>query len=594
MPGLLIDQKMQKIQISAGLSQVFSHRESFIVVALTGRTGSGCSTVAKLLSTEKFEQVSLPTIRNPPENNEDRKDRIILNWLKEHWSAFQTIQSSQVILLLALATPSETLSAFIKKLAPKADLRKLYEVLHNNYDQHQNTLNTLNDLRNASDEQVRQACVHLQQRLPECSALVKAALNNSEDKAYTRVFQILGDNVRRSGTPLSDQISPEKLLVLPSIISRIIKLFRLRNKINGASKNFFVIDALRHPYEIRYLRERISPFYSLAVTTDEMSRRARLLDLSFRKEEIDDLDAKEYPSEAKKDPKKSDSKKDQNKRPDEYSAFVSQNIQSCLEISDLYLRNEGTPEKKDIQGLAKQLCRYIALMQHPGLVTPTSIERCMHIAFSAKLNSGCLSRQVGAVVTDAEYSVKSVGWNDVPKGQVSCLLRNTSHALNTRWDPIAYSTFEKNEDPFLKQLSKTKSGKTPGEHIRGRNNTYCFKSIYNTIKNDKNQVHTRALHAEENAFLQISKYGGQGLSGGFLFTTASPCELCAKKAYQLGIKKIYYIDPYPGISTDHILASGLNQPEVILFNGAIGRAYHELYQPIMAYKDELNHFLPEQ
>jgi hypothetical protein len=82
------------------------------------------------------------------------------------------------------------------------------------------------------------------------------------------------------------------------------------------------------------------------------------------------------------------------------------------------------------------------------------------------------------------------------------------------------------------------------------------------------------------------------VNGGVLFTTASPCELCAKKAYQLGIKTIYYIDPYPGISAEHILGGGIDPPVLKLFSGVIGRAYHELYQPIMPFKDELATLLP--
>ncbi len=50
----------------------------------------------------------------------------------------------------------------------------------------------------------------------------------------------------------------------------------------------------------------------------------------------------------------------------------------------------------------------------------------MQLAFSAKLNSGCISRQVGAVVTDDNYSIKSVGWNSTPEGQTPCLLRNAN------------------------------------------------------------------------------------------------------------------------------------------------------------------------
>lgn len=91
--------------------------------------------------------------------------------------------------------------------------------------------------------------------------------------------------------------------------------------------------------------------------------------------------------------------------------------------------------------------------------------------------------------------------------------------------------------------------------------------------------------------LQISKYGGQGLKGGNLFTTASPCELCSKKAFQLGITNIYFIDPYPGISTKHILKNGVKEeknPALIMFQGGVGRAFHKLYEPFMAYKDQLS------
>lgn len=124
--------------------------------------------------------------------------------------------------------------------------------------------------------------------------------------------------------------------------------------------------------------------------------------------------------------------------------------------------------------------------------------------------------------------------------------------------------------------------------LGGRLYPYCFKDIYNKLKAKDNQVYTRTLHAEENAFLQISKYGGIGVRGGFLFTTASTCELCAKKAYQLGINTIYYVDPYPGISKNHILKFGTeDNPEMKLFYGAIGHAYISLYTQRISYKDEL-------
>jgi dCMP deaminase len=39
-----------------------------------------------------------------------------------------------------------------------------------------------------------------------------------------------------------------------------------------------------------------------------------------------------------------------------------------------------------------------------------------------------------------------------------------------------------------------------------------------------------------------------------------------------------------------LLKSGVNpdnNPKVLMFQGAVGRAYHKLYEPFMAYKDEL-------
>lgn len=568
--------------ISKGLAQIFAHRESFFVVALTGRTGSGCSTVAKLLASS-LDSIEFPTIPAPPVTHEDRKDRIVLNWVREHWRPFQVIQVSQIILLLAMSKPLEDFIAYVIGKVPTTTADKLREIVAQDYELHAEVLKTITSIRGATDDAVVRASIHILDTLPKISESIKEVLNSGAEKNYTKVFQSLGDNVRRSGDALTDAIAPQGLLLLPATIAQVIKLLRLRNRIESILPNYFAIDALRHPFEIRYLRERISPFYTIAVTTDEISRRTRLVELGYTKEGIEALDAKEYPSEIK-GPKKSQ---------EGYSAFVSQDIQSCLAISNIYIRNQGTPESKNFQELSKHVCRYVALMQHPGLVTPTSVERCMHAAFSAKLNSGCISRQVGAVVTDASYSIKAVGWNDVPRGQVPCLLRNTSHALNRKWDSVAYSKFEQNDDVFRGALGKTTLAKIGVERVKGRNITYCFKTIYNTIKKDRNQVHTRSLHAEENAFLQIAKYGGQGLEGGCLFTTASPCELCAKKAYQLGINKIYFIDPYPGISRDHILASGDKQPEVTLFSGAIGSAYHELYEPIMPYKDELDRLWAE-
>ena len=117
--------------------------------------------------------------------------------------------------------------------------------------------------------------------------------------------------------------------------------------------------------------------------------------------------------------------------------------------------------------------------------------------------------------------------------------------------------------------------------------SYCFKDLHNRMLGDKNQVFTRSLHAEENAMMQMVKYGGEGLMDGIIYITDSPCELCSKKLYQLGIRKIVYIDPYPGIAREQIISNGFRRPRLQLFKGVYGATNCKLYQPFMAYKDEL-------
>lgn len=275
--------------------------------------------------------------------------------------------------------------------------------------------------------------------------------------------------------------------------------------------------------------------------------------------------------------------------------FGYPDIENCIQKSEYHLSLDST-----VFNLDRQIIKLLALIQQPGIVTPSAVERCMQIAFNAKLNSGCISRQVGAVVTDSNFSVKAIGWNDVPEKQLPCNLRNLKDLIeeDVVKNPNHFSDYEKegvvkiNKDksvPF-KELAKNGFSSLPNENLEGRNCSFCFKSHQNSYEYEKNQVHTRSLHAEENAMMQIVKYGGEPLLGGNLFTTASPCELCSKKAFQLGVRNIYYIDPYPGIATKHILKNGLDQndnPELRQFYGAVGRTFQKLYDPFMAYKDEL-------
>lgn len=272
--------------------------------------------------------------------------------------------------------------------------------------------------------------------------------------------------------------------------------------------------------------------------------------------------------------------------------FILQNVEGCLQDADIFINNETDNEQLIL--LKKKLLRYVSLIMNPGLVLPTPVERGMQIAYTAKLNSGCISRQVGAAVTDDQYHLLSIGWNQQPEPQLPCLYRDLC-SLYYQWSPEAYSDFElDNQEKLQKNIrgpvTEMLSLPECPLNVQGKIPAYCFKDLYNSITGVKNQVHPRSLHAEGTAFLNLGQYSARG---GNLFTTSSPCELCAKKAMYLGIKKIYYIEPYAGLSFNHVLSIGPREdrPKMLLFTGAVGRAYTQLYTPLMPQKDELTFWM---
>lgn len=584
--------------LKKSVEQMYYQKERLILIGLTGRTGSGCSTVARILKEKNFDKLDLESVKDRGfKDTEERKYKIVYDYMKNHkWVGFTVIEVSSLILGITLSRGIEAFKQYLDKITDEnsdksiniGDKEKVLAALagtaHMFEDAQDYSIDKLARLSDSEmgDEEIERFYQFYVFRLNEYKQRFRELLegyscfeiirNKMEAKKmveyhfYTYLMQQLGNNIRCSGNPFCDVFNEVNYHYLIHKVNDVIRLILKYDKQQDRKYSRICIDAIRNPYEAHYLFDKYRAFHLLAISTDDKYRRERLTKLND--EELKNLDKIEYPLKMK----------------DAQEAFYHQNIQGCLEMSDIHIYNPNIENKKHFE-LTEQLIKYIALMIHPGLVTPTHLERCMQLAYNAKYNSGCLSRQVGAVVTREDFSIQSVGWNDVPKGQVSCNLRDVEGYCHNK-DKETFSQFEIEDEKFDKAIQILHGAVK--QKIDGYCYAYCFKDIYNGIHNDKNQVYTRALHAEENAFLQISKYGGTQVRNGFLFTTASPCELCAKKAYQLGIQNIYYIDPYPGISSKHILSFGAaKKPKMCLFHGAIGRAYMDLYSPKMAYKDEL-------
>lgn len=447
----------------------------------------------------------------------------------------------------------------------------------------------------------------------EFSTFVKVITETLANKDYYCLcffYHRLAYVIRGTGDPTSSATASftnpcydtTHLYDLIGLINFIIKGKRKqRNGHREATR--IVIDSIRNSMEALFLKERFTAFYLMAVHDDNRDdhlkqKIAKLFgDDKIEQERnavrINDLfDKVKYLTGVEVSN-------------DDYEAgdFSGPNVGQCISDAEIHITNESELNQAipRFNTMAEQWMKYAALIMHPGLVTPSTEERCMMMAYTAKLNSSCLARQVGAVITNKYHSIRTIGWNEVPFGQAPCGLRDARDYLkkdmiNGQYYDYMYSGFErdgrhyyKDGHSFVQNLVKDcLSYKKLEDNLDGLPFPYCFRTLHNRYEGNKNQVYTRSLHAEENAILQMAKFGGESLKDGIIYVTASPCELCSKKLYQIGVRQIVYIDPYPGIARQQIISAGYKRPQLKLFQGAYGATYFKLFMPFMPMKDELS------
>lgn len=567
------------------VKSIYDQQQNFVLIGLTGRIGAGCSTVAGILHSKTFENIDTYV----PDASDEREQNILNNYLSGCWKeGFTLLRVSDIILHhLIISEPEiKNLTHLLKRITAQPSAQQPKKSDNNEtpnddkLNQFENEYKTVHDqalkvrfaLSTNSSTNKETEGTSLVSYLKKLADIRQKIEGEMTKKNLSLILEHVANIMRKHGMSYDEVVKAKEnattthCRVAPSYLAQQVDLFiSAIRKSNEKPITRIVLDSLRNPYEIRYFQCKYSSFYLISIHMDAELRRKKL-----KQPTVDALHSLEHES----------------KECSFADSYQKVNISKCIELSDIYISNTGNKNF-----LARQLLRYVALILHPGLVPPTPIERCMQIAHSAKASSGCLSRQVGAAVTYEDFSICSVGWNTTPDGQVPCNLRNLKSLIEGS-DDFAFSHYEKNNQEFCgmsQALMAEYERKGAKEALKGLPLSYCFKDLHNNITKKGNQVHTRSIHAEEHAFLNLAKYGTPGIQGGKLFTTASCCELCAKKAYHLGIREIYYIDVYPGISEQHILDCGVKRPKMIHFFGASGVAFTKIYTPILPYKDELEY-----
>ncbi|WP_321291265.1 anti-phage dCTP deaminase [Alcaligenes phenolicus] len=346
---------------------------------------------------------------------------------------------------------------------------------------------------------------------------------NSLDRA--RNLQDLGDEIRK------DDVAG----VAVQLISEIRKSRQLYDGENSFNKDVFrvyVLDSLKHPAEVELLRRVYREAFCLVGVVCETEQRLRRLKDS-KCEDSGQTEIKKFIA-----------------RDEDSGTKYGQKVAETFHLADFFVDN--TParfldsEKKNenpLWDVNDQLGRLFDILTHAKLVRPKPNEIGMFHAYGAQLRSACLSRQVGAALTDSFGNLLSTGTNEVPRaggGVYGSVLTNFDDE-DDRDHRCAYSGgYCRNTKTGIEIIEELVDA-IP--ELKTVDRDALQKKLKNTSLGRLLEF-SRAVHAEMDAILSATRQGASPV-GGRLFVTTFPCHYCARHIVSAGIDEVQYIEPYP-------------------------------------------------
>lgn len=328
------------------------------------------------------------------------------------------------------------------------------------------------------------------------------------DERY-RVLQDLGNSIRKR---LGDD-ALATLAIHNLSISRQLQINASEEE--DPPRTVYIIDQLKNPAEVELFRLVYKNiFYLVGVMSPQHSRIDQL-----KQEGMSSVAAQEL------------IERDRNENLDH-----GQLLEKTVQKSDFFIRNHLT----SIGNLSKPCGRFVGLVHGQNGITPTRDESGMYAAHSASLKSACLSRQVGAAITDSSGNILSVGWNDVPQaggGLYSADNVNDQRCVNH--GRKCYNDFHKSRlvESIVRILeSSAKIDPNLAEEIS--------KKILKETPAGALIEYSRAIHAEMEAILNIARKPSGSTTDGVMYTTTYPCHNCARHIIASGINRVVYIEPY--------------------------------------------------
>lgn len=291
----------------------------------------------------------------------------------------------------------------------------------------------------------------------------------------------------------------------------------------------YIIHSLKHPDEVNTLRQIYSNgFYLIGVYADEKRR----LDYLVQNKQIDEKKALSLII-----------------RDSEEDDKWGQHTRDTYELSDFFINFDANIDK-----INNDLWRVFDLIFGNPYVTPTFDEYAMFMAFSASLRSADLSRQVGAVLTK-DKNIISTGANDVPKSGGGLYWPEYDNYCIV--DEKNGRDFKVGEDSNVKEKNKIIQDilKDVPDAIKP-----AFKKYLENSKIKYITEYGRVVHAEMEAILACAR-SNISTHNAILYCTTFPCHNCAKHIIASGIKKVFYIEPYPKSKAFDFHKDSITTPE---------------------------------
>lgn len=327
-------------------------------------------------------------------------------------------------------------------------------------------------------------------------------------------------------------------------------------------RRLHIVDSLKHPSELRLLRETYGDiFWLFGVFAPEQVRRARLTHQEDHKpEDLDSIMSHDYKEDEK----------------------YGQAVRDTFFQSDFFVRNDQSNDEV----LNNVLERFVEVLFGYPVQTPTQEEASMYAAHAEATKSACLSRQVGAAIVNSAGELIGLGRNDVPKyqGGLYGIEDGADDHRCYKWEGKRCHNDAKKEKLYTSTLQQLKSIEGLGD--------VSEKGILDAIK--KSDVRgllefSRAVHAEMEAIISVARGNKSGLVGSTMYSTTYPCHSCARHILAAGVSKVIYIEPYP-----KSLATDLHRDAISEVEGEVGKKLVFLQFSGVAPKNVLRLFKPAQ